>query len=131
MKWSITHSSTNNDSIQCTLDVILVLFLILVVQVIDALWHCDSRFSEGRVMVSMKCIYDGARDRGMLEAYRTVVPAGCGRLGRAGGRTLKVIYDLARSRYSGRVQATTGWSSSPRAKQLDAKPKSHKGNTNK
>eukprot|EP00978_Attheya_sp_CCMP212_P012913 scaffold32224_cov58-Attheya_sp.AAC.3 len=50
-RWApCTRSSTNTGSIQCTLDVILVLFLILVVQVIDALWHCDSRFSEGRVV---------------------------------------------------------------------------------
>eukprot|EP00978_Attheya_sp_CCMP212_P008799 scaffold20692_cov78-Attheya_sp.AAC.2 len=82
--WACTRSSTNAGSIQFTLDVILVLFLILVVWVIDGLlWLCDSRFSEGRV-VSMKVTYDWARDRSMLDAYRTVT-AGCGRLDRACG----------------------------------------------
>eukprot|EP00978_Attheya_sp_CCMP212_P029970 scaffold108633_cov30-Attheya_sp.AAC.1 len=75
---------TNTGSIQCTLDVILALFLILVVRVIDGLQPCDSRFSGGRVTVRMKCIYERARDRGTLAAYRKG-PGGCGRPGGLAG----------------------------------------------
>eukprot|EP00978_Attheya_sp_CCMP212_P005473 scaffold12254_cov28-Attheya_sp.AAC.1 len=85
-RWACTRSSTNNGSIQFTLDVILVLFLILVVRVINGLWLCDSRLRR-----SSCCLHSWLV-----------------------GLNMKVIDELARSRYSGWVPATNRSSSSGR-----------------